>query len=46
LGRPADLVGGLTQIAIGDEKDGFLRMLFHRGNGGDKRLGEGQSSQA
>ena len=24
LGRPADLVGGLTQIAIGDEEDGFL----------------------
>jgi hypothetical protein len=30
LGRPADLVGGLAQIAIGEEEDGFLRKLFHQ----------------
>ena len=42
LGGPALLVGGLAQIAVGDEVDGFFREFFH---GGRKVLGETRCSR-
>ena len=36
LGRPADFVGGVAQIAVGDEENGFQFRDFRHGGRGDE----------
>jgi hypothetical protein len=36
LGGPADFVGGLAQVAVGDEENGFQFRDFRHGSRGDK----------